>query len=187
MFCPQCGITIELSDQKFCHNCGFDLSKVEKNQLTSPSKQLNESQKVEQIKFKIVGCPYCSEDVELSPSEWSEGKFTCPSCKKSVDLSNSHSIPQKKWKWWGSNWGLGWLVIVYLFFSPYSSKIYESFGTTGLLLQLIGCILSLALYFYLRQRVFRMIDKTWLRSLCSVLITYGFVWLLALLAAQILR
>lgn len=188
MFCPQCGIKIKQSVQNFCHNCGFDLSKVDKNQLNSPSIQMIDSQKDEQIKFKIVECPYCSEDIGLTKTELAERKFICPSCKKSVDLLNSPSTtPKYKWKWWGKNWGQGWLVIVYLFFSPQSSKIYESFGTSGLLAQLLGCIFSLALYFYLRQRVLISIDKIWLRSLCAGLITYGFVWLLALLSSLVLN
>lgn len=39
MFCPQCGKQIPLQDQKFCDSCGFDLSKVSKENLSQPNEK----------------------------------------------------------------------------------------------------------------------------------------------------
>ncbi len=41
MFCSHCGIKIELNDQKFCHSCGFELSKVGKNQPSELKKMID--------------------------------------------------------------------------------------------------------------------------------------------------
>ncbi len=195
MFCPQCGIKVELNDQKFCHSCGFELSKVGKSQPTELKKMidfalkdhprkpiaksdgdsLNVNEPPKQVHIESKKEAQQSNNLQIADS-------AVPPSTRSWRSLYSPLSSAKKWKW-----GTGWIIIVYLFFSSQESKTFESFGTAGLLVQLIGCILSLVLYFYLRQRVFLRIEKTWLRSLFAGLITYAFVWLVALLSVLFLK
>lgn len=41
MFCPECGKQVEIEQAKFCHACGFDLSKIGKKQQNKPINSLS--------------------------------------------------------------------------------------------------------------------------------------------------
>jgi hypothetical protein len=81
-------------------------------------------------------------------------------------------------------WGLGWIIICLLFFSPQASKGYDTLGTTGQALQLFGCAVAIVLYFLLRNKVLKKVETTWVRSLISGVLAYGSVWLILFLLGK---
>ncbi|MGO9481718.1 MAG: hypothetical protein ACLP05_08060 [Candidatus Kryptoniota bacterium] len=89
---------------------------------------------------------------------------------------SSWSKIEEKWDVFRSKVGWGWIVILYIFFGPQTHEGY-GFGTIGEIEQLIGCIVALTLYFVLRQKAFKKIEKLWLRSLICGVLSIVLVWI----------
>ncbi len=204
MFCPECGHKIELAAAKFCHNCGFDLSKLPKNQPSELYKLIDTSIHQKGAKDSKEASPTTSDPLPLvqpkeekkpdvllepkgikkneavlseQPSHTSAGDDLATPSKVSYLRETSYDNPS----WWSrfkDKWGTGWIVLGYLFFSPQASKGYRALGSTGDLLQLSGAVVCIIIYFLLRRLLLRKIETYWLASFFSGLIAYGIVWLL---------
>jgi tetratricopeptide (TPR) repeat protein len=177
MFCPHCGINIILKDQVFCHHCGYDLSKIVSNQS---DKSPNETDRLKKgtLNYKVPSVSGKDADA----AEYSRDKSAIESSNKQERISpkikqvhNVHieQVKNKRWKY-----GYGWAILLYLFYSPQISKGYEALGTTGLAIQFFGAIVSISIYFILRQIILvTKIENKLIRSLTSGIISYGIIWL----------
>ncbi|MBI4547891.1 MAG: hypothetical protein HY707_07925 [Ignavibacteriae bacterium] len=184
---------IELTDQKFCNNCGFDLSKVSKSKPTELKKMIDFALKGHSSKTPESIEPKPTPKEKPNQVNQSQSRMQDEAEKQQQPSDSSTSPSAHKWrslnsqlgeqKWW--KWGIGWAILGYMFFSPQASKGYESLGTVGLALQLFGALTALALYFSFRQRILlHTIQTVWIRSLISGLISFAIVWVILFLIGK---
>jgi hypothetical protein len=124
MFCPHCGVKIQLEKANFCSICGFDLS-------TIPQADRTESAPVVQL----ISNDQLSTNVENKPR--SSTVIASPAPDPSIK-------PARKWGW-------GWYIATGLFWvgSSNSYKDYGNFCDTKFVnsLQLLGLAILVPLYF----------------------------------------
>ncbi|HXI83583.1 MAG TPA: zinc ribbon domain-containing protein [Verrucomicrobiae bacterium] len=150
MFCPHCGIKIQLENANFCSICGFDLSAAPKGDLSKP--------------VPIVHPP---SDDQLSPAPTTQPGLSIASTPPATDLK----VKQPK------KWGWGWYIAAGIFWvgSSNSYKDYGLFCGTEFVnsLQLLGLALLVPLYFWLRNKLLmRKITNQGVRSFVSGLIAW---------------
>jgi hypothetical protein len=179
MFCPQCGLKIELNEQKFCHSCGFDLSQISKK----------EQSELHNLRDTAIHQVPSKKKPEESPAETLDKISSTPTLESSTNdytnplPTNAESSPQQTFPrlreasydnpgWWErfkEKWGLGWIVLVLIYFNPTATKTLTRVIDYDyvMLLQLSGLIVSLSIYFVFRQRVLQVIQHQWIRSFVS--------------------
>lgn len=162
MFCPHCGHKIQVDDQKFCDNCGFDLSKVGKEQPTELKKMIDFALKDHQKKTS-------------SPTEIQKlSKETQQPPPKEAEPVSSHPITEitppigKKDEW---KWGWGWYILAGLVYTA-MKKAYADYGTYDILLQLFAIVISLSAYYALRRKYLKRVQTLWRRSLYSGIVAF---------------
>ncbi|MBI4547893.1 MAG: zinc-ribbon domain-containing protein [Ignavibacteriae bacterium] len=201
MFCPHCGKSIRLQDQKFCDNCGFDLSKLAKGE-TSELKKLIDVALKEQPKSPAIEKPQpapalMSQDLPppIKKSWWRNltkaqitiliigGSF---SLLMLVVLAASPSQIGLTGTLIGVStlilftlflaykapvWGWGWYILFGLTFKGVE-KAYDKYGLYQGVLQLFAVALALFVYFLFRKKYFKRVKVLWRRSLYSGAIAF---------------
>jgi DNA-directed RNA polymerase subunit RPC12/RpoP len=188
MYCPQCGYKIEFDSPKFCPKCGFNIfsipkptSHIEKFQIYDGKNNSTDIEVSEVLKEREkVG----NEDRQINNTQQksSHNIKTYP-----LHLSDSSMLKISWWDNFKDKWGYGWIFFGYEFFSPQVSKLYSTYGEYGSVLSLLGFILSMLFYFFLRQKFLIKIKKDWLRSTLSVVISYVIVSTILILAVLLIN
>lgn len=192
MYCPRCGNKIEFETPNFCPKCGVSLLL----NIPKPSQRMEripDSGNKTKITDTNVHNGFVKSETEKKPlSSMNKPQEKSVNVKSyTLHLADSSML---KDNWWNTskdkfkeNWGYGWMVFAYGFFSPQASKFYDSYGEYGGILQLLGFITSMLFYYFIRQKLFAKIGKNWVRSALSVVIGYVIVSVILILAASFLN
>jgi len=179
-----------LNEQKFCHNCGFDLSNVGNAEPTELKKMIDFALKAHPPEASPpVVTPKAKNESVTQHGETAKKKTDRPTSEsppdKNANLASSHKwrsddYPAGEHRWRSINstlapekyrkWGWGWFIPFLLFLSiGIEMKHYRMYG---ILLPLTLITLVLLVYFLFRNKLLKQIQKQWIRSALSGVATY---------------
>jgi hypothetical protein len=162
MYCPECGYKIAVEDAKFCHKCGYGLSKVSENKPIETNNVNNSAGKDHRAKNLSVDQTQKPQD-ETRPSAAGKTEQVPPDARKEIALPAG-----KKDKW---KWGWGWYILLGIVYISIR-KEYSKYGEYESFLQVFSIALSIFIYYLFRRRVLKGVKVLWQRSLYSGLIAF---------------
>jgi hypothetical protein len=166
MFCQNCGIKLSNNDGKFCSNCGTELKSIAKSEeLSGVTKSTLTAQQVEHL------IPNGSKRRDQTIAE------AVLSSNNPVSHSTTQNSANDNVYWWSrfyDKWGIGWILFVVIYFNPTMTKNTSEYlvASRVRLFEFCCVVISLSVYFIMRQLVLKKIEKRWLRSLISGIIAY---------------
>lgn len=169
-----------MQDQKFCNNCGFDLSKIGETQQTVLTKRTQSHQQEHSPSPALL----------VPPEAWWRNLNTT----QIVILVSGGSLTLGMLIWQGftagidryaiiftivmfmlitvlvawkeKKWGWGWYVLLGVTYNG-MGKQFTEYGLWNALLIVFGIVAALLIYFTLRSKYLRGMKVLWQRSLCS--------------------
>jgi hypothetical protein len=201
MFCPKCGFKIAVDDAKFCHNCGFDFSKIDESKPTELKKMIDLT-----LKDQVPETPSQADKLHTKVEKGIEKRIKIRWLKNlsavqktiliigglfAISMDLALAINHQELlaalgfiiiflmtlfiTYKAPTWGWGWYILLGIFWT--NTKFLEKYGNHGNVVQLLGLALVLIIYFLFRNKVLKQTGKQWTRSLISGIGAYvvGFI------------